>query len=74
MTKIDEANKIKKEIEELQKKTRILEAKPIHQTAHFDPNQTSFLHNDSFDQKEFLRKNQGNNKTSKTSFAQTELV
>ncbi|MBT4870560.1 MAG: hypothetical protein HON47_03235 [Candidatus Diapherotrites archaeon] len=53
---------------------RILEAKPIHQTAHFDPNQTSFLHNDSFDQKEFLRKNQGNNKTSKTSFAQTELV
>ena len=37
MTKIDEANKIKKEIEELQKKTRILEAKPAKKTAKAKP-------------------------------------
>ena len=37
MTKIDEANKIKKEIEELQKKTRILEAKPVKKAAKAKP-------------------------------------
>ncbi len=37
MTKIDEANKIKKEIEELQKKTRILEAKPVKIAAKAKP-------------------------------------
>ena len=53
---------------------RILEEKPIHQTAHFDSNQTSFLHNDSFDQKAFLEKGQGNNKLSKATLTQTELA
>ena len=33
MTKLDEANKIKKEIEELKKKSRILEAKPAKKVA-----------------------------------------
>ena len=37
MTKIDEANKIKKEIEELQKKTRILEAKPAKKATKAKP-------------------------------------
>jgi len=52
---------------------KVFDAKPIHQTAHFDPEQTSFLHNDSFDQKAFLEKGQGNNKKSRAVLAQIEL-
>jgi len=53
---------------------KVFEVNPIHQTAHFDPNQTSFLHNNSFDQKSFLEKKPGNNKASRKVLVQTELA
>jgi hypothetical protein len=53
---------------------KVLDAKPIHQIAHFNPTQTSLLHNDSFNQKAFLEKKPGNNKASKQVLAQTELA
>jgi hypothetical protein len=41
---------------------KVLDAKPIHQTAHFDPDQTSFIHNNNIDMIEYLRLRPGNRK------------
>jgi hypothetical protein len=52
----------------------VFDINPIHQTAHFDPSQTGFIHNNSFDQKAFLKKKQSNNMASKVILDQTELA
>lgn len=44
---------------------RILDEEPIHQTAHFNPEQHELIHNNNFDLEEFLEKKQGNNKRAK---------
>ncbi len=64
-------NQIQRIIEEIEK---VFEENPIHQTAHFDSQQTSFIHNNSFNQKPFLEKKLGNNKTSRKVEEQTEMA
>jgi hypothetical protein len=39
---------------------KILDAKPIHQTAHFDEKQEKLLHNENFDLQAWLKRKQGN--------------
>jgi hypothetical protein len=58
----------KKEIE------KVFDTNPEHILMHHDPKQTSFLHNNNFDQKAFLEMQQGNNKASRKVLAQTELA
>jgi len=53
---------------------KVFNVNPEHIFAHNDPNQTSFIHNSSFDQNAHLEKKQGNNKDSKEVLAQTELA
>jgi len=43
---------------------KVLDAKPIHQTAHFDPEQEKLIHNNNLDMFEYLKLRQGNRKKS----------
>ena len=49
---------------------KVFEANPIHQTAHFHPEQQNLIHNNSFDLNSFLEKKPGNNKQSLSTTAQ----
>ena len=50
----------------------ILNAKPIHQTAHFDEKQASLIHNSKVDLHKWLSHNQGNSKKSRFTAQATE--